>query len=235
MMQHSPFASPLLPTGKGFFNLAGGYRGGRPRSTTRAQEATSLIDGTLNFFVKATWKDEASMRQQLTSQKREELRRSRDHWKVCAEDEERFQKMKEEARRLFERQPGFKRKTREEFEEELTRKVRNTPGNNRGERPKMVQEWSRELRRVVQPEERRHEAGRFQLPNTTNMGENMGTEDSRPNAAPRTREMSSTSSSLCLSPQWRQPCARIRFGQCPRLHEPREHEVKMSPRCWPRR
>ena len=35
--------------------------------------------------------------------------------------------------RLFERQPGFKRKTREEFEEELTRKVRNTPGNNRGE------------------------------------------------------------------------------------------------------
>ena len=33
--------------------------------TTRAQEATSLIDETLNFFVKATGKDEASMRQQL--------------------------------------------------------------------------------------------------------------------------------------------------------------------------
>ena len=36
MMQHSPFANPLLPTGKGFFNLAGGFRGGRPRSTTSA-------------------------------------------------------------------------------------------------------------------------------------------------------------------------------------------------------
>ena len=92
MMQHSPFASPLLPTGKGLFNLAGGFRGRRPRSTTRAGEATLLIDETLNFFVKATGKDEASMRQQLTSQKREELRRSRDHWKARAEDEERFEK-----------------------------------------------------------------------------------------------------------------------------------------------
>ena len=158
MMQHSPFTSPLLPTGKGFLNLAGGFRGGRPRSTTRAQEATSLIDETLSFFVKATGKDEASMRQQLTSQKREELRRSRDHWKARAEDKDHFQKMKEEAWRLFERQPGFKRKTREEFEEELTRKVRNTPGNNREEREKMMQKWSSELQRVVQPEERRHEA-----------------------------------------------------------------------------
>ena len=144
MIQHSLFASPLLPTGKGFFNLAGGFRGGRPRSTTRAQEAASLTDETLNFFVKATGKDEASMRQQLTSQKREEVRRSRDHWKARAE---------EEAWRLFERQPG-----REEFEEELTREVRNTLGNNRGEREKMMQKWSSEMQRVVQPEERRHEA-----------------------------------------------------------------------------
>ena len=72
-------------------------RGGGPRSTTRAQESVSLIDETLNFFVKTSGKDEASMRQQLTSQKREELRRSRDHWKARAEEEERFQKMKEEA------------------------------------------------------------------------------------------------------------------------------------------
>ena len=148
----------IMRCGLGFSNLAGGFRGGRPRSTTRAQEAASLTDETLNFFVKATGKDEASMRQKLTSQKREELRRSRDYWKARAEDEERFQKMKEEAWRLFERQPGFKRKTREEFEEELTRKVRNTPGNNRGEREKMMQKWSSEMQRVVQPEERRHEA-----------------------------------------------------------------------------
>ena len=66
--------------------------------------------------------------------------------------------MKEEAWRLFERQPGLERKTREEFEEELTRKVRNTPDNNREEREKMMQKWSSEMQRVVQPEERRHEA-----------------------------------------------------------------------------
>ena len=66
--------------------------------------------------------------------------------------------MKEEAWRLFERQPGFKQKTKEEFEEELTRKVRNTPGKNRGEREKTLQKWSSEMQRVVQPEERRHEA-----------------------------------------------------------------------------
>ena len=50
------------------------------------------------------------MRQQLTSQKREELRRSRDHWKARAEDEERFQKIKEEAWRLFERQSWIQMK-----------------------------------------------------------------------------------------------------------------------------
>ena len=62
MMQHSPSAKPLLPTGKVYFNLAGGFRGGRPRSTTRAKEAAVLVDETLSFFVKATGKDEGSMR-----------------------------------------------------------------------------------------------------------------------------------------------------------------------------
>ena len=45
---------------------------------------------------------------------------------------------KEEAWRLFERQPGFKRKTREEFEEEFGRNVRNVMGNSRGEQEKAV-------------------------------------------------------------------------------------------------
>ena len=128
------------------------------RSDTRAQEGASLIDETLNFFVKTTWKDEASMRQQLTGQKREELRRIRDHWKARAEDEERFQKMQEEAWRLFERQPGFKRKTRNEFEEAFGRKVRNVMSNSRGEQEKAVQKWSSEMQRDIQPEERRREA-----------------------------------------------------------------------------
>ena len=158
MMQHSPSANPILPRGKSFFNLAGGFRGGRPRSTTRAQEAESLIDETLSFFVKTTGKDEDSMRQQLTGQKREELRRNRDHWKARTEDEERFQKMTEKAWSLFERLPGFKRKTRNEFEEEFNRKVRNVMGNSKGEQEKAVQKWSSEMQRAIQPEERRREA-----------------------------------------------------------------------------
>ena len=158
MMHHSQFANPLPPTGKEFFKLARELREGRSRSTTRAQEGTSLIDETLNFFVKATGKDETSMRQQLTSQKRDELRRSRDHWKARAEEEERLHKTKEEAWRLFERMPGFKRKTREMFEEEFTRKARNAPDNSRKEREKAVQEWSNDMKRVIQPEERKREA-----------------------------------------------------------------------------
>ena len=114
---------------------------------------------------------------------------------------------------FFERPPGIKRKTREEFEEELTRKVRNTPGNRE------KQKWSSQMRKAVQPEERRREArdenengaGRFQLPKTTTMGGNRATEDSRPNAAPCTRETSSTSSSLHWLPLWNHPCARICF------------------------
>ena len=149
--------SNLLSASQDLSSYSGKFRGRQKRSDMRAQEAASLIDETLNF-VKTTGKDEASMRQQLTGQKREELRRSRDHWKARADDEERFQKMKEEAWRLFERQPGFKRKTRNEFEEEFSRKVRNVTGNSRGEQEKAVQKWSSEMQRVIQPEERRREA-----------------------------------------------------------------------------
>ena len=41
MMQLSPSANLLYPTGKGFFNLAGAFRGGRPLSIARAQEAAA--------------------------------------------------------------------------------------------------------------------------------------------------------------------------------------------------
>ena len=118
MMQPSPSASLLLPTGKGFFNLAGGFRGGRPRPATRAQEAGTLTDETLVFFVNATGKDEASMRQQFTNMKLE----GRDRWRTRAEEEERFQSKKEEACNLFERQPSpVIQKTREK---EFTRSIR---------------------------------------------------------------------------------------------------------------
>ena len=150
--------SNLLSACQDLSSYSGKFRGKQKRSDMRAQEAVSLIDETLNFFVKTTLKDEASMRQRLTGQKREELRRNRDHWKARAEDEERFQKMKEEAWRLFERQPGSKRKTRNEFEEEFGRKVRNAMGNSRGEQEKAVQKWSSEMQRAIQPKEWRSEA-----------------------------------------------------------------------------
>ena len=143
--------SNLLSASQDLSSYSGKFRGRQKQSDMRAQEAVSLIDETLNFFVKTTGKDEASMRHRLTGQNREELRRNRDHWKARAEDEERFQKMKEEAWRLFERQPGFKRKTRNEFEEEFGRKIRNVMG-------KGVQKWSNEMQRAIQPEERRREA-----------------------------------------------------------------------------
>ena len=146
------------PANKGFLNLARGPREGRSRSATRAQEVTSLIDEILDFFVKATGKDETSMRQRFMSQNREELRQSRDYWKTRVEEEERLQKTKEEAWRLFERMPGFKRKTREMFEEEFTRKVKNALCNSRKEREKAVQEWSNDMQKVIQPEEGKREA-----------------------------------------------------------------------------
>ena len=72
-------------------------------------------------------------------------RRSLEHWKTRAEEEDRFQRTKEEAWRLFERQPGSTRKTREKFEEEFIRKVRNATSNCRKEKEKKVQEWSSEM------------------------------------------------------------------------------------------
>ena len=99
--------SNLLSASQDLSSYSGKFRGRQKRSDMRAQEAASLIDETVNFFVKTTGKDEASMRQQLTGQKREGLRRNRDHWKARAEDEERFQKMKEEAWRLSERLRGM--------------------------------------------------------------------------------------------------------------------------------
>ena len=153
-----PETTSCVPANKDFFNLARGSREGRSRSTTRAQEVTSLIDETLNFFVKAAGEDGTPIRHRFTNKNREELRRSRDYWKTRAEEEERLPKTKEEAWKLFERMPGFKRKTRVMFEEEFTRKVKNALDNSSKEREKAVQEWSNDMQRVIQPEERKREA-----------------------------------------------------------------------------
>ena len=65
------------------------------------------------------------LRQEIMNMRPGDQRRSLEHWKTRSEEEERIQRTKEEAWKLFERQPESKRKTREEFEEESTLKVRN--------------------------------------------------------------------------------------------------------------
>ena len=172
--------SNLLSANQDLSSYSGKSRGRQKRPDTRAQEAASLIDETLNFFVKTTGKDEASMRQQLTGLKREELRRNRDHWKARAEDEERFQKIKDEASSLFERQPG------------------NVMGNSGGEQEKMVQKWSDETERAISQRSGNARPGRERQWNKkiptpkflTNMGEITGTEDPRPIAATTSAQQS---------------------------------------------
>ena len=54
-------------------HLAGSSRAPRPRSITRAQDNTAVLEETLKLFVEATGKDEASMRQQLVNKRPAEL------------------------------------------------------------------------------------------------------------------------------------------------------------------
>ena len=60
---NSPFSlaasDSSLPAGTGFFKHAGGFRGAQPRTATRAQEVAAMLDKTLGFYVKATGNDES--------------------------------------------------------------------------------------------------------------------------------------------------------------------------------
>ena len=62
------------------------FRGAQPRTAHASQEAAAVLGGTVSFHVKATGKDESSMWRQLAKKKLEDLRRSRDHWRTCAEE-----------------------------------------------------------------------------------------------------------------------------------------------------
>ena len=104
-------------------HLAGSFRAPRPRSNTRAQDNTAVLEETLRLFVEATGKDEASMRQQLVSERSVELLRDREFWRTRVEEKQRFQAKKKEAWEFFRRVPGFKPKNQEEFEEEFKRRV----------------------------------------------------------------------------------------------------------------
>ena len=75
---------------QGSFVFPERVRGARPKSTTRAQDNAAMLEETLSLFVKATGKDEASMRQQLESKRPEELRRSREFWRSRVEEKQRL-------------------------------------------------------------------------------------------------------------------------------------------------
>ena len=84
-----PFASSEVssraPLNQVSFVFQGKVRGAPPKSTTRAQDNAAMLEETLSLFVKATGKDEASMRQQLVSKRPEELRRNREFWRTRVE------------------------------------------------------------------------------------------------------------------------------------------------------
>ena len=129
-------------------HLAGSFRALRPRSTTRAQDNTAVLEETLWLFVEATGKDDASMRQQLANKRPVELLRDRELWKTRVEEKRRFQAKKKEAWEFFRRMPSSKTKEQEEFEEEFKRRVMTgySSGSTEG-REKYLDEWMIELQK----------------------------------------------------------------------------------------
>ena len=140
-------------------HLAGSSRAPRPRSITRAQDNTAVLDETLKLFVEATGKDEASMRQQLVNKRPAELQRGRNLWKTRVEEKRRFQAKKKEAWEFFRRMPSFKPKEQEEFEEEFKRRVMTgySSGSTEG-REKYLDEWMIELQKKALEGDSRLEA-----------------------------------------------------------------------------
>ena len=151
--------SSNAPLNQVSFVFPGRVRGARPKSTTRAQDNAAMLEETLSLFVEATGKDEASMRQQLVSKRPEELRRSREFWKTCVEEKQRFQMKKKEAWEFFRRLPSFNPKKQEDFEEKFKQKVMTgySSGSPEG-RERYLDEWTVELRKKALEEDRRLEA-----------------------------------------------------------------------------
>ena len=105
----------------------GAGRGARS-SVARGQEVAAWVEETVGFYVKATGKDENQIRQRLAEMKPEEVRRSREHWRLRAKEKQCFQEQEEEAWELFRRQPGHKQTTKEKFAQEFKRRVTNMDG-----------------------------------------------------------------------------------------------------------
>ena len=81
--------------------------------------------------------------------KPEEVRRSREHWRLRAKEKQCFQEQEEEAWELFRRQPGHKQTTKEKFAQEFKRRVTNMVEGPVGSkaREKYLLEWTSELRK----------------------------------------------------------------------------------------
>ena len=148
-----------LPASQSFSNFSGKSRKGRPRSNTRAQDNTAVLEETLRLFVEATGKDEASMRQQLVNKRPVELLRDREFWRTRVEEKQRFQAKKKEAWEFFRRVPSFKPKSQGEFEEEFKRRVMTgySSGSTEG-REKYLDEWRTELQKKALEGDSRLEA-----------------------------------------------------------------------------
>ena len=135
---------PLTQTGQ-----KGAGRGARSWSVARGREVAAWVEETVGFYVKATGKDENQIRQRLAEMKPEEVRRSREHWRLRAKEKQCFQEQEEEAWELFRRQPGHKQTTKEKFAQEFKRRVTNMVDGPVGSkaREKYLLEWTSELRK----------------------------------------------------------------------------------------
>ena len=115
----------------GTLALTGVFRGARPRSAARNVEAKTLVDKALNFYVKATGKDGAQMRQEFVNMRPGDLRRYLERWQARAEDVQRLQEKKGQVWKFFRRQGGLRRRTREEFKEFDHKVMRNNKADEK--------------------------------------------------------------------------------------------------------
>ena len=90
-----PVITSCVLADKGTFALTKGFRAARSRSATRNDETRSMVDEVLDLYVKATGKNGTQKRQEFVNMRPGELRRSREHWRLRAEEKQRFQGMQE--------------------------------------------------------------------------------------------------------------------------------------------
>ena len=149
--------SPFLAGGdsllSGRSSPAPGPRGARARSVARNVDAKSLVDVVVDFYVKATGEDGVQMRQKLANMSQAALQQNRERWQKRAEEVQRFQDKKEEARALFGRQGGLEERFEREFKQQVMRRAFERIGHNREDDEKSLDEWTNELRAKAEAEE----------------------------------------------------------------------------------